>query len=147
MKFILNPEKGADIKGFLLNKRLYELKVGEKKGFEDDVGEALRKTYPFLEEVKVEGKFVCKFGDYANDLKVAVVAHEKGHKEGVEVEQGKEFITPQEIVDAEKKALFDQEGIPVGDGEDKDGVPWYGEGLTTDDEYIRPNRRRPGFFT
>jgi len=146
MKTIKNPEKGAPIKDFLHLKKLYSLGIGEAKAFDDEVADRLLEVYAFLEEVKLNGKYVCKYGDYANDQHIAVIAHEKGHKSEPVVEEGKEFITPQERATAERAARFDPEGIPAASGVDKDGVEWYGEGLTTDDEFIRPNVRRPGAF-
>src|SRR3990170_3960110 len=81
---------------------------------------------------------------YRDFLKVgeqkAVLGHQRGHKGEPIVEEGKEFITPQERQDAEKKARFSPEGIPEGEGVDKDGVAWYGEGLTTDDEFMSVRR-------
>lgn len=133
---------------YTFNKLTYRdfLKVGEQKAFKDDLAKALLENYPFLEEVKLEGKYVCKYGDYANDKQIAVLGHQRGHKGEPIVEEGKEFITPQERQDAEKKARFSPEGIPEGEGVDKDGVAWYGEGLTTDDEFMSVRRGKPGAF-
>src|SRR3972149_4051139 len=142
-----SKEKGAPIKDFLFQKKMYALGLGETKTFDNPVANRLQQTYPWLEEVKLEGKFTCKYGDYANDYKVAVIQHEKQHTEEPKTEEGEEFVTPQEIADKERASrLTDPEGIPYGEGVDKDGVPWYGEGLQTDDEYMGSFKRKPGYF-
>jgi hypothetical protein len=137
MIIVENPAKGATIKGFVLNKKVYNLALGEKKQFDDEVGNALLDRYEFLKEVKGEGKYNCKYGDYSSNYKVAVVQHEKSHTEEPTVEEGTEFITPQEQLDEEKRSLYAKE-------DDAEGLE--GEGLEIDAEYMRPNVRRPGAF-
>lgn len=145
MIVIKNPENGAPIKNFLYQKKMYSLGVGDQRGFEDVLATNLLDTYAFLEKVDTEGKFVCKFGDFISDKHIAVIGHERGHKE--EPAEPPTFVTPQEIQDAEKRALYDQEGIPQSEGVDKDGVAWYGEGLETDTDMSSTYRRKPGVFT
>ena len=149
MKTVFNPENGAPISKFLFRKRLYELPVGEKKPFEDELANFMLQTYEFLEEFTPAGRFVCKNGDYANDTKIAVFQHEKTCKNEVATEEGKEFITPQEILDAEKRERLQMARDPLQDGgefTDRDGVGWYGEGVAADNNIRPTNARRPGAF-
>jgi len=149
MKVLFNPENGASIKNFLFNKRTFAIGVNEKKPFEDAVADRLLETFEFLEEFKPEGKFVCKFGDYANDAHIAVIAHEKGHKEEPAVEEGKDFVTPQELIDEERAGRMQMAADPLesaGDFVDRDGTEWYGEGLSTDGDTKPTYSRRPGAF-
>jgi hypothetical protein len=145
MKVIKNPENGAPIRDFLYQKRLYDLSVDEKKLFEDEVAQELLTTYPFLEEVNLEGEFKCQYGDFASDTKVAVIGHERSHKEAPTTEKGKEFITPQEKVDAEKEGLYDM--LPAEGQTDQDGIEWTGKGLEEDNELRPLSLRKPGVFT
>ena len=137
MIIVENPQNGATIKGFVYKKKVYNLAVGERKQFDDEVGNALLNHYEFLKEAKGEGKYNCKYGDYSSDFKVAVIQHEKSHTEEPKVEEGEDFISPQDRVDEEKRALYEKE-------DDEAGLD--GEGLEIDTDYMRPNVRRPGAF-
>ncbi len=130
MKQIENPKNGAAIKEYVVNKIKYDLLVGETKPFADPVADALLNAYHFLREIKLEGKFVCKFGDYAHDTRIAVISHERGHKEDPPVEQGKEFITPFEQADIDRRERFEDRQRA-----EDDSAGLEGPGLEEDNEF------------
>lgn len=138
MKVLENPKNGAPIRGFVHNKRAYDLPVDTSLPFEDPVANTLLETYGFLHEKHLEGKYVCKHGDYANDTRVAVIAHEKGHKEDPKVEEGKEFITPQEKLDRDRAIRFEDRQRA-----EDNAAGLEGPGLEEDDGFA--TRRTGGF--
>lgn len=140
MKVLRNPELGANIEGFIFKKIKYNFPVGKELTMPEDLANALLNSYPFLEEVKAgDGQYLCKYGDFASDTKIAVAGHEKAHEariaKQVAVMQPEEFITPQEKLDEERRHQYDlvgTDGIPTGNAVDKDGIEWYGPGLEKD---------------
>ncbi len=138
MKIIENPEKGAPIKDFLFAKKLYDLGVNETKPFEDKVADRMLEIYGFLREIKLAGKYVCKFGDYANDKKIAVIGHERGHKEEPAVTEGKEFITPMEQQENDRRDRFEDRQRA-----EDNSAGLEGPGLEEDDSFAA---RRAGRF-
>lgn len=155
MKALTNPENGADIDHVFRNSqgisKKYIFKRGETLAFDDEVANFLLETYGFLQvpEVKVVGnKFKCSECDYTSELKVAVIAHGKGHKkEGKEatfievggfadtkVSTGENVISPLHARDYERSRERGDDLPSIGrDGKDVDGVAWYGKGLEDDD--------------
>ena len=144
MKIVRNPQSRATIQSFLFKKRIYGsderalLPIGQMKPFPDEFADALIGVYDFLAEESQEGKFICKYGDYVSESQTGCNIHEKKHEKRIAAGEEKvsdnseEFITPQEEIEAEKQKqieLVTQDGIPVGEGTDKDGVGWYGAGV------------------
>ncbi len=141
MKTIENPKNGARIRGFVHAKRSYDLPVDTSLPFEDSVAVQLLKTFKFLHEKVLEGKYVCKHGDYANDVKIAVLNHEKGHKGAPVVEQGREYTTPQEQLDDERAARFEDRQIA-----EDNAAGLEGPGLEVDNEGAFASSERAGRF-
>lgn len=128
---LYNPENGATIRAVWIYDKLYfsdktqeEFKPGDIVDVEEKVGEYLKKTYEFLEEVsairakniiekRAEKKFVCDKCSFEAKNEVGLVAHRRTHEsvvEGVRVvkpieEQIKEIkeIDPLSKIDSEAR--------------------------------------------
>lgn len=159
-----NPENGADIKDIIRvgeKTKEYVFKVGELFSFDDEVAKVLLEKYGFLEEVggqasKIEESssvpvqapalkealekpvYKCPHCEYSSIHKIAVIAHNKIHKdinkdiqaqlENVQIADGKELNTGLNIED---KA---NDNLPESGTKDRDGVGWYGQGLEDDNK-------------
>jgi hypothetical protein len=111
---IKNPENGAKIEKFRWNgSPPITLPVGDVDTYEDAIGRELLDRYGFLQEITVQGKYVCKKGDYASDTKVAVINHEKKHKEEL-VEDKPEVAQAQPVkVSDRDESLLEGPGLEV----------------------------------
>ncbi len=159
MIILLNPEKGADI-DIIIEHKKYLHKVGETFTYIDSVGSYLLKTYPFLEETKAEastGESIYKCPivpcDFTSKMPIIVATHiktahpdaPKGNKllkvtvgggatpGNVPPEaQGSDVVSLNDIRAKKEEDLYARAEIPTGEGKDRDGVGWYGEGVTKD---------------
>lgn len=137
-----NPENGAPIKT-TIDQKIWKFEVGQTLDFTNfpSVGEQMKERYGFLEEVEgsqpaelvEEGDtFKCSACEYTNKLKVAVIAHMKGHtkivaEEAVSVGD----VAPRPTIMEARLASMGQKGdfddMPNGIG--ADGIEVYGEGF------------------
>ena len=93
-QYLYNPENGAPIKKFYDGHNFWKLDVGEVAAFPEAVGERLKHTYAFLQEVNPE--------DYDNYL----AKLEKQEVSKVVVDDvGQAHAKPFEVVEAEEKVL------------------------------------------
>ena len=93
-KYLYNPDNGANIKKWFDGTNFWKLEVGEVAAFPDKVGERLKTTYGFLQEVNPE--------DY--DSYLAKLEKQEVSKVVVDNE-GMAQAKPVEIVEAEEKVL------------------------------------------
>ena len=92
--YLYNPDNGANIKKWYDGHNFWKLDVGEVAAFPDAVGERLKDTYAFLQEVNPE------------DYDVYLAKLEKQEVSKVVVDNvGQAHAKPAEVVDAEEKAL------------------------------------------
>lgn len=138
--------------------KIYSIESGETLIFEDDVGNFLKERYPFLQEVEIKqkgGLFKCSECEYTHNEKFVVWNHmkrshpDKNPENIIENKDQSEPVMPDGVKKAEGKPYTSREqqlrqnhqdyyadlGIPVGNKKDKDGVEWYGEGLTEDNPH------------
>lgn len=124
--------------------------------YEDFAGQELLETYQFLNEITAERaqeilerpqepKYKCDFPgcDFSTHTKVALSGHKRSHAKAlagmkepvvspslIPVMGGKKVVSL-----AEQKQMMDNEqgsDIPSGTGTDRDGVGWYGDGVTVE---------------
>lgn len=133
-----NPTNGAKVEVPVQGK-IWRIEVGDTLNFEDDsVALDLLNLYGFLEvvdEVDVKGElkveeiaegFKCSGCDYTNKIKVAVMAHQKGCKPGIEAK------TAEPVGDAPVRLTIQQARAkrtvtPLDELSEKEG--FYGDGL------------------
>jgi len=146
----------ASIKNFVWSHARWSLAVNELKKFPDEVGEAMLKHFQFLVRVtkgnhekieteRKEKKFKCEYCEFETNTKVAFISHVNSHKESrtnqAYLDEIEDASAKGDYKGAKKKILTpdEQEGIPGGGTKrepknDKDGVGWYGSGLTKDSD-------------
>lgn len=150
-----NPENGAPIK-ITIDQKIWKFEVGQTLDFSKfpGVGEQMLERYGFLEEVEgsqpaelveADGLFKCSACDYNNKLKVAVIAHMKGHAKVVaeEVEPVGEVAPRPTLMQARMASMgqsLDFDDMPNGVG--SDGIEVYGEGFQ--EEKPRPSLNMNG---
>ena len=143
---IYNAKGNIPIRNFTWSRAKWNLGSNRIMKFPDEVGEALLKTYPFLErvtpdtiqDIKVkmeEKKFKCEVCGFETNTPIALLGHQRKHKatEGdsklLEVEEAKpdgNYIAP-----LSEKRTITPGSIEAGAGiSSKDG--FYGAGLETD---------------
>lgn len=144
-RYFNKKKNTADVKRFVWSHGYWNLKVGEIKKFPDEVGEAMLRLMEFLIEVtpknlkkiKAEAEvkeFGCDQCDFETSLKIALINHQKTHtkEESAELE-GIATATPtgtfKRKQTTKELSIEEQEGIPKGEGIDKDGVAWVGMGV------------------
>lgn len=139
----------ADVINFVWSHARWNLKVGEIKKFPDDVADSMLRQISFLKEVtaknieairkeRSEATFKCPDCEYETDTKVAYIQHSKNHGNTPENDKLLEGIEEAQPTGRFKSGAINRqnpeqlEGIPKGEGEDRDGVAWYGDGWTGD---------------
>lgn len=144
----------TDVKNFIWSHARWFLKAGEMKKFPDEVGQAMLRHMGFLVEVKKvnydkikaeveEKKFKCDKCPFETNTKIAFIQHFKTHEKSEEVtdlsveeaEHGGEYFG----MGKRPQTQDVNAGIPIGGTKsnpvnDREGVGWYGEGLTRDTE-------------
>lgn len=159
----------ADVKRFVWSHATWNLKVNEIKKFPDEVAQAMLRHMEFLIEVTPKNieqikkdqavkQFKCPECNFETDLKMALGGHMKTH--GITEEHDKMLG---EIEEAQPSAKYQgfrlnktavspeqREGIPDtanGPMKDRDGVEFYGEGLTEDEGgFVKNKKTYPGQF-
>lgn len=143
---IYNAKGNIPIRNFTWSRAKWNLGSNKIMKFPDEVGEALLKTYPFLERVTleniqdikkrmVENKFKCDVCGYETTARIALLQHKKKH---VTLEEDKQFIDTFDEAKPEgdytpppQNKPITPEGIEKGLGiSEKSG--FYGKGLETD---------------
>jgi hypothetical protein len=156
MKIVYNPKDGAPITAFIHNGVLidphypdgFENKEGISNGlvqYQDDVAEGILETYLFLKPLTnseaqaiiarpEKDQYNCEFPecDFSTNTKVALIGHSRKHantdpevpESVIPVAKGKKIIPL-----ADNEMVVDNE---TKNGTDKEGVDWYGEGVTID---------------
>ena len=92
--YLYNPENGGNIKKWYDGHNFWKLEVGEVAAFPEAVGERLKYTYAFLQEVNPED-----YDSYLAKLEKSEVA------KVVVDDKGMAHAKPSDIVEAEEKAL------------------------------------------
>src|SRR3989338_9480442 len=93
-KYLYNGDKGENIKKWFDGTNFWKLEVGEVAAFPDKVGERLKTTYGFLQEVNPE--------DY--DSYLAKLEKQEVSKVVID-DIGMAHAKPSEVVEVEEKAL------------------------------------------
>lgn len=154
MKIVYNPKDGAPITSFIYNGTLidphypdgFETKDGVSNGlfqYEDDVADAILETYLFLETKTPteaesianrpqKSEYTCEYPgcEFSTNTKVALIGHKRKHGSSdpvlpesiIPVAKGKKILPL-----AQSEELVNND---ISNGSDKDGVDWYGEGVT-----------------
>lgn len=136
----------------------YTIKPGQILKFRSDVADYFLKKYKFLEhvplknleqkieEMKKHPAYKCEYCDETFEVKVGLIGHRKSHKLSPEAQAVLDTI-PDSLPEAyntpfERSApsIDEQEGTQ--DGVDKDGVEFYGGGLTTERSNAGMRNRR-----
>lgn len=141
----------AHVLRFIWDKAAWNLKAGELKKFPYEVGINMLKNIEFLEEVTpkniekikklmAEASFKCNEEGcvFETDEKKAFISHSKTH--GNTPENDKLLREIDEARPVKKYRNFSPgstdpgaaDGIPQGEGEDRDGISWYGDGWQAD---------------
>ena len=100
MKFVYNPlENGSLIEKWQFNKIEYVHPIGKIIQYQDETGEALLGTYPFLqdlsssdairikEELENKKPFACKYCNFSSNAEIALKGHTRTHKAEIEAEK------------------------------------------------------------
>lgn len=151
MIILKNPNTGAPIIDFVVDKTSYKFAVGELGAFQDNVGENLLKTYGFLERVELQadsgGKFKCPQCEYVNERRIGVLGHMRGHNNpdlkpgqvlkdqtGPDVKEvvGIPVVSLEDKLKARDQEAYADLGVAPAGVIDKDGVEWTGAGLEKD---------------
>lgn len=140
MKLIYNPiENGSPIEGFTFNYIKYEHPVGKILQYKDDVGEALLKTYEYLQELTkaeaekaledLKAQYRCKVCKKGFGAAIALEGHMRSHPNEVLEE---EKIDPSIIPVAEGQATNAYQGAQTPQMQ-KQANPGYVDGSLTND--------------
>jgi len=154
MKIIFNPATGADCPNFIFKNANYDgIKVGEMKQYDDAVAEDMVNRWEFLElkEPQEAKQAMGKSPVATNDLecsvcgkqfakKIGLLGHFRSHKgstlapvepkfdlSDIPVAQAKKVYSQPEMKEIEREYLMKGD---LPNGVDKDGVDWYGDGLS-----------------
>ena len=154
MKILYNPQSGSPIQNVYFDgiRRFSKLDnqepfiPGQLLQFEDKEADFYLDTWGFLELVTPEQaadiikkpklELKCDHCDFATNTKIALLGHNRKHKDEQD-KQKEPVIDPNlvPVVGGQKIASpltpeVDGDGLALPDGLDKDGVAWYGGGLT-----------------
>ena len=159
MIIVYNPPNGAPVQNFIFKGSVVEPHlVGELKQYEDTIGRELVDTFGFLQildqiaakaimDAPKEPKFKCEYCDFKTDKNIALMGHMRKHAD--EIKQRSEPVVDPSIIPVAKVSNVVnnedgndirqslQSGKDIPNGEDRDGVSWYGTGLQEDNSFSR----------